>query len=173
MIRKEVRPGIVTSLELRARAQMSVGVGGEHSAWWIKCAWLPAVEVATMLAAMAVWGSAVVSVVVGGILGTRGIIHNPVCMHLLPHRIVRPQWVMVHPILVKRALHPALQSVTTLTDECNANPGMMWARCAAAGSLGKSNVHLCVDCTWSQLGRCTMMGLLAGCTLVMGVPVVR
>jgi hypothetical protein len=43
---------------------------------------------------------------------------------------------------VKRILHPVLQSVTTLTSECNANPGMMWARCAAAGSLGRSSVHV-------------------------------
>jgi hypothetical protein len=33
MIRWGVRPGIVTSLELGARAQRSVGVGGEHNAW--------------------------------------------------------------------------------------------------------------------------------------------
>jgi hypothetical protein len=67
---------------------LSIGVGGEHNAWWIKHAWLPTVEVAATLAAMAVWGNAVVSMVIGGILGTRGIIHNPVRMHLLLHRIV-------------------------------------------------------------------------------------
>ena len=49
-----------------------------------------AVEVAAMLAAMAIWGTAVVGVVLGGILGCRGIIYNPMCMHLLPHRIVWP-----------------------------------------------------------------------------------
>jgi hypothetical protein len=147
MIRWEVRPGIAMSSELCVRALRSVGVGGEHDGWWIKCTWLPAMEVVTMLAAMAVQGNAVVSVVVGGILGTRSIIHNPVHMHLLPHRIVQPQCVMVHPILVKRTLHPALQSVTTLTSECNSKPGITWARRAMAGNLGKSNVHLCVDCT--------------------------
>jgi hypothetical protein len=122
---------------------------------------------------MAVWGTAVVSVVVGGILGTRGIIHNPVRMRLLPHRIVRPRCIMVHPILAKRTLHPALQSVITLTSECDANPGMMWARRAAAGNSGKSNVHVCVERTWSPLGMRATMILLAGCTLVMGAPVVR
>jgi hypothetical protein len=122
---------------------------------------------------MALWGTAVVCVVVGGILGNRGIIHNPVCMHLLLHRVVRPQCVMVHPILVKRTLHPALQSVTTLTSEWDAKPGMMWARCAVAGSLGKFNVHVCVDCTWSPLVRRAMMGLLARRTFVMGAQVVR
>ncbi len=80
---------------------------------------------------------------------------------------------MVHPILVKRTSHPALQSVTSLTSECKAKPGMMWARHAAAGSLGKSNVHVSVDCTWSLLGRRATMGLLASCTSVTGAAVVR
>jgi hypothetical protein len=172
-IRWGVRPGIVVSLELCARAQRSVGVGGEHNAWWIKWAWLPAMEVAATLAVMAIRGNAVVGVVVGRILGTRGIIHNPVHMHLQPHRIMQPQCVMVHPIFVKRTLHPALQSVTTLTSEYDAKPGMMCARHAAAGSLGKSNVHMCLDCTWSLLGRCAMMGLLASWTSVTGAPVLR
>jgi hypothetical protein len=89
-------------------------------------------------------------------------------MYLLPDRIVQPRCVMVHPILVKRNSHPALQSVNTLTRECDANPGMMWARRAAAGSLGKSNVHVCMDCTWFLSGRRAMMGFLASCTLVTG-----
>jgi hypothetical protein len=173
MIRWGVRPRIVVSLELCTRTQRSVGVGGEHSAWWIKRSWSPAVEVAATLAAMAALSTAVVGVVVGGILGTKGISHNPVCMHWLPHIIVRPQCIMVHPILVKRTSHRVLQSVTTLTSECDGNPGMMWARHAAAGSLGKFNVHVCVDHTWSPLGRHGTMGLLASCILVTGVPGVR
>jgi hypothetical protein len=78
-----------------------------------------------MFVAMAVWDTAVVVVVIGGILGTRDISHKPVCMHLLLHRIVWPQCIMIHPILVKRTLHPVLLSVTTLPSECNANPGIM------------------------------------------------
>jgi hypothetical protein len=125
------------------------------------------------LAVMAVRGNALVGVVVGGIPGTRLIIHNAVHMHLLPHKIVPPRCIMVHPIYVERTLHPALQSVSTLTSECNVKPGMMWAKCAAAGSSGKSNVHVCVDPSWSPLGRHVTTGLLASCTLVTGVPVVR
>jgi hypothetical protein len=49
----------------------------------------------------------------------------------------------------------------------------MQARHAMAGSSGKSNVQVCVDCTWSLLGGRAMMGLLASCTLVTGAPVVR
>ncbi len=53
-----MRPGIETSLELHAWAQRSVGVGGEHNAWWMKRAWWLAREVAAMLVAMAMWGTA-------------------------------------------------------------------------------------------------------------------
>ena len=60
-----VRPGMVVSSELRARACRRDGVGGEHSAWWMKCAWLPAVEVAATLAAMALMDIGGVIVLVG------------------------------------------------------------------------------------------------------------
>jgi len=39
---------MVASSELRVRACRRDGVRGEHSAWWMKCAWSPALEVATM-----------------------------------------------------------------------------------------------------------------------------
>ncbi len=55
---------MVVSLELRTRARRRVGVGGEHSAWWMKHAWSPAVEVDAMLATMAVMGRGRVLVVV-------------------------------------------------------------------------------------------------------------
>jgi hypothetical protein len=42
-----------------------------------------------------------------------------------------------------------------------------------AGSLGKSNVYVCVDHIYSLLGRHGRMGLLASCMLVTGAPVVR
>jgi hypothetical protein len=90
MIRWGVRSGIVVSSELCTRARRRVGVGGEYNAWWIKRAWLLTVEVAATLVAMAMRGNAVVGRAVGGLLGCRGIIHIPVCMHLLPHRIVQP-----------------------------------------------------------------------------------
>ncbi len=107
--------------------------------------------VAATLAAMVARGNAMVGKVIDGLLVCRGIIHNPVHIHLLPHRIMRLWCVIVHPIFVKRTLHPALQSVTTLTRECNAKPGMMWARHAVVGRLGKSNMQVCLDCTWLPL----------------------
>jgi hypothetical protein len=85
-----VRPGIVVRLELCVRAWRSDGDGGEHKAWCKKRTWLPAVEVAATLAAMAVRGNAMVGGVIVGLLACRGIIHNPMCMHLLPHRIMWP-----------------------------------------------------------------------------------
>ncbi len=66
MMRCEVRPGNVLSLVLRARARRRDGVGSEQSAWWRKCTWLPAVEVAATLAAMAMEGRPLVSGIVGG-----------------------------------------------------------------------------------------------------------
>jgi len=56
---------MVVSSELRARARRRDAVGGEHSAWWMKCAWSPAVEVATTLAVMAVMDIGGVVVLVG------------------------------------------------------------------------------------------------------------
>ena len=64
-IRWGVRPGMVASLELHARARRRVGVGGEHSTWWMKCAWSPAVEVDVTLAAMDVVGGEGVVVING------------------------------------------------------------------------------------------------------------
>jgi hypothetical protein len=66
MMRCGVRPGNVLSSVLRARARRRDGVGGEQSAWWGKCAWLPAVEVAAILAAMAMGSRPLVGSVVGG-----------------------------------------------------------------------------------------------------------
>jgi hypothetical protein len=76
-----VRPGIAVSLELGARGWRSDGVGGEHNTLCMKCAWSLAVEVAAMLAAMAMRGNAMVGGVAVGLLVCRGIIHNPVHMH--------------------------------------------------------------------------------------------
>ncbi len=102
-----------------------------------------------------------------------GIIHRPVRVHLFPHIIVRPRCVMVHPIFVKSTSHPALHSVTTLMRECDAKPGMMWARRAAAGRPGRSNIPVCVDRTCSPLGSRATIGFWVGWMLVTCAPVVR
>jgi hypothetical protein len=73
------------------RVRRSDGVGGEGKAWCIKFVWLPAVEVAAMLESMAMRSNPMVYWVVGGLLVCRSSIDNPVHMHLLLHRIVRPQ----------------------------------------------------------------------------------
>ncbi len=61
-----MRPGNVLSLVLRARARRRDVVDGEQSAWWRKCAWPPAVEVAATLATMAMGGRLLVGSIVGG-----------------------------------------------------------------------------------------------------------
>jgi hypothetical protein len=106
-------------------------------------------------------------------MGWRGIIHNPVHMHLLPHRIMRPLYLIEHPIFVNSTSHPALHSMTTLMRECEANPGMMWARRAIVGRPGKSSMHVCVDCTRSLFGKRATMGLMVRWTLLTGALVMR
>jgi hypothetical protein len=64
MMRCGVRPGNVLSLVLHASARRRDRVGGEQSAWWRKCAWSPAVEVAATLVATAMG----VRPLVGGIV---------------------------------------------------------------------------------------------------------
>ncbi len=44
-------------------------------------------------------------------MGHRGIIHNPVQVHLLPQIITLPQYVILHLILVKTILQPAFHRV--------------------------------------------------------------
>jgi hypothetical protein len=106
-------------------------------------------------------------------MGWRGIIHNPVHMYLLPHRIVHPRYLIEHPTFVNSTSHPAVHSVTMLMRECEANPGMMRGRRAGVGRSGKSSVHVCVNCTRSPLGKRAMMGFMARWTLLMGALVVR
>ncbi len=52
------------------------------------------------------------TLVVDGSVGQRGIIHNPVRVHLLLQRMILLQYVILHPIWVKVTLQPALHRVT-------------------------------------------------------------
>ncbi len=88
-------------------------------------------------------------------------------------QIVRPRYLIKHPIFVNSTLHPVLHSVTMLMRECEANPGMMWARRAILGRSGKSSMHVCVDCTRAPLGKHATMGLVARRTLLTGALVMR
>ncbi len=109
----------------------------------------------------------------GGV-GQRGNIHNPVRVHWLPQRITLPQYVIVHPILVKITLQPALHRVTPEIREWEVRPGMIWVCYADAGRAGlSSRVPVCVEWTGLPLGSCAMMGLLVGRMLVMGAAVMR
>jgi hypothetical protein len=127
-----------------------------------------------MLAAMTV-GSKLARLLFAdnGGMGQRGIIHNPVRVHLLPQRITLPQYMIVHPILVKTSLQPAVHRVTTEIREWEARPEMIWACHAKAGRAGILRVHMCVECTCLPLGSRAMMGLLVGRMLVTGAAVMR
>ncbi len=118
-------------------------------------------------------GMAGLMLVVDGGVGERGIIHNPVWVHLLLQKMILPQYVIAHPILVKATLHPTLNRVTMEMREWDARPGMMWACHAEAGRAEMLSVHVCVECMRSPFGRWAMMGLLVGRMLVMGAKVVR
>jgi hypothetical protein len=97
-----VSPGMVISSELVANARSRVTAEGKQRAWWMKRACSTAVDVALMLAATAIGRALAVAcsgMRVGDVL--RGIIHRPVRVYLLPHRIVLSRCVIVHPIFVK------------------------------------------------------------------------
>ena len=102
-----------------------------------------------------------------------GSIQRPVCVHFRPQTMVRPRYVMVHPILVKCTSQPALHKVTTDRREWEARPGIMWAARAVRGRVGMSSVHVCVECTRSPLGRRAMMGAVVCWTFEAGASVVR
>ena len=80
---------------------------------------------------------------------------------------------MVHLILVKCTVHPALHRVTADRSKCEARPGIMWAARALGGREGMSRVHVCVECTRAPFGRRAMMGVVVGRILVAGASVVR
>ena len=89
-----MKPGIVASSLLRSSAHSRVAAVGEQRAWWMNCAYSPAVEVASTLAAIAMGRSMVGAVVgvAGGGVTVRGIIQSPVRVHLLAHSTVRPRF---------------------------------------------------------------------------------
>ena len=76
---------------------------------------------------------------------------------------------MVHPILVKCTVQPALHRVTMDRSECKARPGIMWVARVLGGRAGISRVHVCVECTRAPFGRRAMMGLVVGRILVASV----
>ncbi len=170
-----MKPGNVANSLLRSSARINDVAGGEQRAWCTKRAYSAAVDVASTLAVI-VMGRLSVGALVsvdGGVVAARGIIQSPVQVHLLAHSTARPRYDMVHQILVKAILQPALQSMMTKMREWDAKLGMMWVRRAAAGSAGMSKVHVCVDVMRSPLGSWATMGLVVGVMLVAGAVNVR
>ena len=77
--------------------------------------------------------------------GTSGIIHKPVCVHFLHCIVGLPLLCTSHDMSLIITLHPALQSFTTDTNECDANPGTMWASLALGGSCGSAIFAVWLD----------------------------
>jgi hypothetical protein len=80
---------------------------------------------------------------------------------------------MMHPILVKYTVHPALHSITMDRSECEARLGIMWAARALGGREGMSRVHVYVECTRAPFGSRALMGVVVGRILVAGGSVVK
>jgi hypothetical protein len=129
---------MVVSSELVDKAHRMGAAGGKQRAWWMKRACSAAVDVASMLVAMAI-GRALAVACSGMRAGdvVRGIIHRPVRVHSLPHRIVLPWCMIVHPNFMKWTSHLAFVKVGTKTRECDASPGLMCACRATARSIGR------------------------------------
>ncbi len=131
-------------------------------------------EVASTLAVITVGsGLAGLLLAVDGGVGQRGIIHNPVRVHLLPQRMILPQYPIAKPILVKATLQPALHRVRAAMREWEARLEMMWACQAKASRARMSSMHMCMECMCLPFGSQAMIGLVVGRMLVIGAAVVR
>jgi hypothetical protein len=87
--------------------------------------------------------------------------------------MILPQYMIVHPILVKGTLQPVLHRAMMEMREWEVRPEIMWASQAKAGRAGMLRAHMCVECMRSPFGSRAMMGLLMGHMLVMGAAVAR
>ena len=98
---------------------------------------------------LACWGMGPWSVVPAGVecsaSGTSGIIHKPVCVHFLHCIVGFPLLCISQDMSLITTLHPALQSFTTDTSECDASPGTMWASLALGGSCGSAIFAVWLD----------------------------
>ena len=100
--------------------------------------------------------------------GTSGIIHKPVCVHFLHFIVGLPLICISQDMSLITTLHPALQSFTTDTNECDANPGTMWASLALGGSCGSAIFAVWLDWMVVPLGSLICSGFSAGLLSVTG-----
>jgi len=102
-----------------------------------------------------------------------GIIQMPAVAICLPQTIVFSRCVMVQPIMVNSTVQPALQSLVTDSNKCDASPDMMWSCRAFCGRCGISRLHVCVDVTISPFGICTIKEFNASRMSMTGASVTR
>ena len=108
-----------------------------------------------------------------GAVSHNGIIQSPVVVHFLPHIIVLPLYLIVHPILLISTSHPALHRVTMETRECEARVGRMCAIRALCGSPSMASSQVWVEQMRSPFGSVAWIGVLVGCLFMLGAVVVR
>ena len=100
--------------------------------------------------------------------GTSGIIHKPVCVHFLHCIVGLPLLCTSHDMSLIITLHPALHSFTTDTNECDANPGTMWASLALGGSCGSAIFAVSLDWMVVPSGSLMRSGSVASFLSVTG-----
>ena len=100
--------------------------------------------------------------------GTSGIIHKPVCVHFLHCIVGLPLLCISHEMSFIITLHPALQSFTTDTNECDASPGTMWASLALGGSCGSAIFAVWLDWMVVPFGSLICSGSVANLLSVTG-----
>ena len=101
--------------------------------------------------------------------GTSGIIRKPVCVHFLHCIVGMPLLCTSHDMPLITTLHPALQSFTTDTNECDANSGTMWASLALGGSCGSAIFAVWLDLMNVPSGSLMRSGFVARFLSVTGV----
>ena len=93
--------------------------------------------------------------------GISGIIHSPVCLHLLHCIGLFPLLCISHEISLICTLHPALHNFTTDTKEWEANPGTMWASLALGGSIGSAMFAVWLEWMVDPFGNLICRGAVA------------
>ena len=83
-------------------------------------------------------------------------------MHLLPHKISRPQYFTIRTILVNVTSHPALHNLTKEIKEYEAGPGKMYASLAALARVCGLSLHEWVLNTWAPFRSDLLIGHLVG-----------
>ena len=93
-----------------------------------------------------------------GLLFSKGTIHNPVYLLLVPVKITPPSFMMWMFVCVKTTLHPESHIFTMYINEPCVIPARIRPYFDFFGSCGNSNVHYLVGIIVPPFGRPTVIG---------------